>query len=430
MSTFKLGLFCLLGFAGLIGRASAQDVKVVTDEECGCDIFYVDGIETTREGNLYGFRREDGTVLVPNIYRFVGQFTDGYCKVMIDDELCGLIDSTGREVVPCLYEGVDFPSEGRVLVAKNGRFGYTDLDGNIVIPLQYANAGNFSEGLATVMVILDSIHAACTFIDTMGRQLTEPIYDNLQAFSCGHALVRRNGQWGVIDHSGREVVPTRFESRTTFFADTLFFAGTTEGMALYDKSLKPLTKAVYTWVGAMQYGRIPVQRDGKYGFLDRYGKEVIPCTYDETGIFILARSLVRNGDRYGIIDTAGRYILPLEYENTSYIGEKYVYFDSLALVEKDGKHGFVDLDGNLVIPFHFDQAYEFSEGLASVRFKGHWGYIDTHGDVFMPFVFDIASPYRWGRAEVYYNGVKHAVDRKGRCVKNCNGIIAWRDWTE
>ena len=430
MSTARTGLIALACFFGLVGHASAQDVKVVTDEECGCDIFYVDGIETTRDGDLYGFRREDGTVIAPNIYRYVGQFTDGYCKVMLDDGQAGLIDSTGRVVVPCIYDGVDYPSEGRVLVGKNGLFGYTDMDGTVVIPLQYPNAGSFSEGMATVMVILDSFRAACTFIDTLGRQLTAPVYENLQAFSCGHALVRRDGRWGVIDHSGREVIAPRFEHMTTFFADTIFFAGNADGMALYDKHLKPLTEAVYTWVGTVGYGRIPVQRNGLYGFLDRTGREVIPCTYDETGIFILGRSLVRKGDRYGIVDTAGRYVLPLEYENTSNIGEKYVYFDSLALVEKDGKLGYVDLEGNLVVPFHFDQAYEFSEGLASVRFKGRWGYIDTRGEVFMPFVFDIASPYRWGRAEVYYNGVKHAVDRKGRCVKNCNGIIAWRDWTE
>ena len=408
----------------------AQEVKIVTDDQCGCDIFYVDGIETTRDGDRYGFRREDGTVIAPNIYRFVGQFTDGYCRVMLDDGQCGLIDSTGREVVPCLYDAVEYPSEGRVLVNKDGLFGFTDMEGRVVIPLQYFQAGSFSEGYAPVLVATGSLQTACTFIDTLGHRLFAPDYENLQPFSCGHAIVRRDGRWGAVDHTGRLVLPTRFENMTTFFADTLFFAGTPAGMALYDKRMEPLTEAVYTWVGAMYYGRIPVQRNGKYGFLDRTGREVVPCIYDETGVYVLARTLVRIGDRYGIIDTAGRYVLPLEYENTSYTGEKYMYYDSLALVEKDGKLGYVDLDGNLVIPFYFDKAYQFSEGLASVRHNGRWGYIDTHGEVFMPFVFDIASPYQWGRAEVYFNGVQHQVDRKGRCVKNCNGIIAWRDWKE
>lgn len=408
---------------------AAQEVKMSYDEKCGCDIMFIDGIETTREGDRYGFRLEDGTQIVPNIYQYVDKFQDGYCRVILEEGQMGLIDRTGRQVVPCIYEAVGYPSEGRVLVGRDGRYGFTDLQGREVIPPTYLRAGNFSEGCSPVLVVIDSFFSACTFIDTMGHQLFPPIYENLQPFGCGYALVRRYSRWGIIDHAGREVLTTMYENMTTLF-DTLFFAGDSSGMALFDRRMKPLTKPVYTWTGGIQCNRIPVQRDGKYGFLDRTGREVIPCRYDEISLFHLDRAMVRLGDRYGILDTAGRAVLPIEYENRTPFGEKYVYHDSLALVERDGRLGFVDLDGHLVIPFHFDKAYDFSEGLASVCFNGMWGYIDTHGDVFMPFIFDLASPYHWGRAEVSYNGELRRVDRKGRCVKNCKGIIAWRDWTE
>ena len=111
-------------------------------------------------------------------------------------------------------------------------------------------------------------------------------------------------------------------------------------------------------------------------------------------------------------------------------GTKYMYYDSLALVEKDGKLGYVDLNGRLVIPMYFEQAYNFSEGLACTRFGGLWGYIDRRGEVFVAHIFDYASPFSWGRAEVVYNGNVSNMDRTGRCVKNCKGIIAWREPTE
>jgi hypothetical protein len=399
------------------------------DEECGCDLLFVDGIQTTREGDLYGFRLEDGTQIVPNIYMHVGQFTDGYCKVMPADTLCGLIDREGRLVVPCIYNDVDYPSDGRVLVIRNGRAGFTDLKGNEVLPLRYLNAGSFSEGYAPVMVALDSFFSACTFIDTMGRQLVPPHYDNLQPFSCGIALVMQYQRWGVIDHSGRELIPPMFEQITTVF-DTLFFAGDLDGMALYDRRMKPLTKQVYTWTGGINDGRIAVQRDGKYGFLDRQGREVIPCIYDEISLFGSCRAMVRLGDRYGIIDTAGLIVLPIEYESRTTKGEKYVYHDGLALVEQNGKLGYVDLDGQLVIPFYLDEAFQFSEGLGCALFKGRWGYVDTKGDIYLPFIFDVATPFHWGRADIAYDGEFRVMDRKGRCVKNCKGIIAWRDWRE
>ena len=423
-------LFIILTLLMPLPVLTAQDVKVVTDEECGCDLIYVDGIQTTRSDELYGFRREDGTVIAPNIYRYVGVFTDGYCKVFLDDGQCGLIDRDGREVVPCTYDDVNYPSEGRIVVIKNGYRGYTDLDGNVVIPPQFLMAGPFGEGSAPVKVLIDSTHSGFSFIDPLGNVLFPPVYENVQPFTYGLAEVMLNQRWGIMDRKGQMVLPAEYEQMTTFF-DSLFFAGNLDGMALFDMNMKPLTPFVYTWTGGMQDGRIPVQhQNGKYGFLDRQGREVIPCIYDEISLFGSGRAMVGLNNRYGIVDTTGRLVLPIEYESTTPKGERYVYRDDRALVEKGGKMGYVDLDGNLVIPLYFEEAYQFSEGLASVRFNGMWGYIDTKGDIFMPFIFDIASPYRWGRAEVYYNGALRNVDRHGRCVKNCNGIIAWRDWTE
>lgn len=423
----SLIFFCFPLFPFL--SLQAQEVKILEDESCGCDLVLVNGVETTKSDGLYGFRLEDGTVIAPNIYRYVDQFRNGYCRVMLDIGQCGMIDSTGRQVVPCIYENIGYPSEGRIMVEKEGKKGYTDLNGNVVIPLRYPHAGDFSEGCATVAVVKDSLFVFATFIDTLGRELFPPDFQDASAFCDGFAPVKLYERWGMIDHSGRMVLPTRYEIMTAM-QDTLFFAGDENGVALFDGRMQPLTGFVYTWKGDLSDGRIPVQRNGKYGFLDRHGREVIPCTYDETGIFRLGRTLVRKGDRYGIVDTAGRLVLPIEYENTTLRGDKYMYSDSLALVEKEGRFGYVDFEGRLAIPFYFDDAYPFSEGLAAVRHNGMWGYVDTRGEVYMPFVFDLASPFRYGRAEVVYQGLTRKVNRKGKCVRNCKGIIAWRDWEE
>lgn len=419
-----LSLFTLL-FSGL----KAQEVEYVDDESCGCELVFIDGIQTTQDGNRFGFRRADGTVIKPNIYLYVDKFHGDYCKVYLDDHQCGMIDRDGNEIVPCLYFDLEYPSDGRIWAMRDGQVGFLDMHGNVAIPFQYKRAGSFSEGRAQVLVVIDSFSMGCTYIDTAGNRLFPPVFDNAMPYNEGYAPVFRYQRWGLIDRDGHEVLPTMYEHLTTN-ADSCFFAGDEYGMALFDYSMKPLTPFVYTWVNSVSEGLIGVQRDGKYGFIDRSGREVIPCTYDEIGLFQQGRTLVRKGDKYGIIDTAGRIILPIEYDNRTPKGMKYMYYDSLALVEKDGKLGFVDLDGNLAVPFYFEEAYNFAEGLASVKYNGMWGYIDTKGDVFMPFIFDLASPYQWGRAEVVYMGNVSKVDRRGKCVKNCNGVIAWRNWKE
>ena len=415
----------ILLFLSILLSSWAQEMKIIEDESCGCDIVLINGIETTKDGDLYGFRLENGTQIAPNIYRYVDRFHGGYCKVMLDIHQCGLIDSTGRQVVPCIYDDVSYPSDGRVLVAKDGLLGYTDLNGHVAIPLQYRQAGTFSEGCAPIAVIEDSFFFYTTFIDTTGRILFPDHFEDINPFRDGYAPVKLYDRWGLIDHSGCLVLPTRYEFMTEM-DDTLFFAGDEEATALFDRRMQPLTPFAYTWSGTLSDNRIPVLRNGKYGFLDRQGKEIIPCIYDMVGTFHLGRTMVNLGNRYGIIDTAGRTILPIEYENTTNHGAKYIFHDSLALIEKDGRFGFIDTDGNLIIPFYFEDAYQFSEGLAPVKHNGLWGYIDTKGDVFMPFVFNVASPYRYGRAEVVYLGETRNVNRQGKCVKNCKGIISWR----
>lgn len=409
--------------------AQAQKIVYVDDEECGCELVFVDGIQTTTDGYLYGFRHADGTVIADNIYRFVDQFHGEYCKVYKDYGQCGLIDRSGREVLPCIYDELDYPSENRIRIIKNNLNGYTDLSGRVVVEPQFVTAGNFSESAAPVTVVIDSFFYACTFIDTLGRQLFEPVYESVQPFNEGYAIVMRYKRYGMIDHSGREVLPTRYEQITPN-QDGFFFAGDVDAWALFDYSFKPLTSFVYSSTTGLHEGRIGVTRFGRQGFLDRNGREVIQCIYDDAGIFRLGRTMVAADGHYGIIDTLGRIILPIEYDDRTPHGTKYMYYDSLALVEKDGKLGYVDLNGRLVIPMYFEQAYNFSEGLACTRFGGLWGYIDRRGEVFVAHIFDYASPFSWGRAEVVYNGNVSNMDRTGRCVKNCKGIIAWREPTE
>ncbi len=408
----------------------------VDDEECGCELFFVEGIQTTRgDDGLFGFRRADGTVVAPNIYKFVDRFHNGYCRVFLDEDQCGLIDSTGRTVVPCIYANMEYPSEGRIAVYRGGRVGYCDLDGNEVVGTVFLQGASYSGGCAAVQLE----DGCCAFVDTLGQMLFDRTFDNVRPFHHGYAAVCDEGRWGLIARDGSVALPIVHTAMTENNGH-LFLAGSLDHMAVYrvtepqsHSAAQPLTcitDSIYAGTMGESEGLLSVVRNGHWGFVDAAGREVVPCIYDETGLFQQGRTLVRKGDRYGIVDTAGRIILPVEYDGGHAKGFRYTYFDGRALVEKDGKASFVDLDGHFIMPFVLDDAYHFSDGLAAVKFGGAWGYIDTAGNIYMPFIFEYASPYSYGRAEVVYNGNTSKVDRRGRCVKNCNEIIAWREWTE
>src|SRR2546421_12905534 len=62
-------------------------------------------------------------------------------------------------------------------------------------------------------------------------------------------------------------------------------------------------------------------------------------------------------------------------------------------VERDGKWGFVDRTGKLVIPLQFDSANEFHEGLALVTAGKKKLFLDAAGGVVIEPKFDIVNDF-------------------------------------
>src|SRR5437868_2238657 len=66
--------------------------------------------------------------------------------------------------------------------------------------------------------------------------------------------------------------------------------------------------------------------------------------------------------KYGYINKTGKVVLPAQFEYS----EKF--YEGLAVVKQGGKRGFIDMTGKMVIPALYDQKTDgyFSEGLACV----------------------------------------------------------------
>ena len=90
-------------------------------------------------------------------------------------------------------------------------------------------------------------------------------------------------------------------------------------------------------------GLARVKLNGKWGFVNTQGKEVIPLMYDNVDFFSEGLSRVSLGD------------------------------------DETGKWGFVNTQGKEVIPLKYDYAWSFHEGLAIVKLSGKKGYVDKEG---------------------------------------------------
>ena len=73
-------------------------------------------------------------------------------------------------------------------------------------------------------------------------------------------------------------------------------------------------------------------------------------------------------------------------------------------IKQNGKDGYIDETGKMVIKAKYNYAGYFYEGLAAVRINRKYGYIDTTGQLVIQPQFDYANSYQKGLAAVEIDG--------------------------
>jgi len=171
-------------------------------------------------------------------------------------------------------------------------------------------------------------------------------------------------------------------------------------------------------------GLAAVKLDGKWGYIDTTGNEVIPFQYDYAGGFYNGEAYVEIGEgdsaKIYFIDKTGKVVEELTLEEPGDPGEEEYYFSEGLLATQDGKwdnngkYGFVDEDWNTVIEPKYDDAYNFDDGLAKVKIDGQWGCIDRTGKVIVPIEYDWVDRFSEGFAVVGLNSMCGYVDKTGK----------------
>lgn len=117
---------------------------------------------------------------------------------------------------------------------------------------------------------------------------------------------------------------------------------------------------------------------------------------------------------YGYKSRNGNLVIPYKYRNANEFSE------GLAAVWENGEYGFIDVNDKLVIPYRYSSVLSnFSEGLVAVNLDGKWGYIDKKGNQVTPFLYDFTYGFDEGLAAVKMEDKWGFIDRTGKLVIPC-----------
>lgn len=201
----------------------------------------------------------------------------------------------------------------------------------------------------------------------------------------GIRVVRSDEKSYLVD--SREVIQgyLNFEPLDAgFFAEGLVPISDQSGYSYYN-SLGDKQFGGYTQAGAFAGGEAAVQQDGKWMLINPAGEKTTDQVYEEI-------RLHDNGchKMYGVMVAKQNGVWHFFKDGTSvggYADADIITEDKLVAISQDGKWGFVDLEGNVVIAPAFEKARSFSNGLAAVYDGTGWGFIDKNGTVVIDCVF-------------------------------------------
>jgi len=102
----------------------------------------------------------------------------------------------------------------------------------------------------------------------------------------------------------------------------------------------------------------------------------VSAKYDKIGKFENGVAIVQKNGLVGVIDMQGKEVVKVEYDRISNFGK-----DKIAITRKNDLVGLVNTDGKVIVDNMYDFIGHFKDGHAVVKKNGLCGVIDKKGKV-------------------------------------------------
>lgn len=284
----------------------------------------------------------------------------------------GFMDETGKIIIKPEYLRVSDFKEGLAYVSKEitrnqGRdykWIFINTSGNIVFETDDFVKEGFSNGYAVLSGV-----KGYYFVDEKGNQFFDRYFaDVRENFSDGFAIVSNEKfkNFRFIDTTGNYIEKLPFLNPTVFNKGLATYFSKEKLISIFNKDGEVIIDGIQE-ITDLSNEYLKLKKNGKWGFVDRSGNIIIDFQYDQ--------ERRKEFDEVLNLNTDSLDAIPLtQYRNVGHFRE------GLAMIQKDSLWGFINLKNEVVIEPIFKGIKEFSEGLAGATIDGKkWGFIDSSG---------------------------------------------------
>ena len=338
----------------------------------------------TDNGYVYGYISYTGKELLECKYSNLKRITNVKNEttpylITMENGLMG-VSKSSQNIIKNEYNSIEYDSINDLFqIGKNGKYGVYDLYGNKVLPIQY-------DSLAFSGTIINATKDGKELVfDADGNIKKDYEYTSFMPTKSNNYYITTNSEkkYGVVDNSGGTLIDNKY-SYIEYIFDKYF---------IYTENGK---------TGIIDYtGRKILEN--KYDVVQNInGTNIVQATNTSTGL-----SQLYNKNMEKIIESKNMHI----YLKEGYIQVlsnevmKYVDYDgnikksqdiftdnTIFASQKDGKWGYIDISGNVVIDYIYDMALDINEyGFGAIKKDGKWGVIDNKKQIILEPTYEITD---------------------------------------
>lgn len=331
--------------------------------------------------------------------------------------LFGMIDAEGQMVIPAEYSRYSF-GDGIIRLSKldaDGFFASSDFfysDGTPLV-LKGKPNGDFEEGFLVV-----DIDGKDCMVNTAGEvAIPNNGWSWVYWFDDGLAEVRKDGRWGFIDAAGNQVVDCTYSDSVDINSrgEGWYSVNNRGYFNAFDPSLSIAVPDDQNKTAILGYseGYCSIMHDNrKTRVYDVTGKEAFPYEWDGNNLrFVHGLAVVWQGDLCGYINYNGECVSGMQYTAATRFNDS-----GYASVQLEGSEHYIVIDqmGNNPWPEVWsEKAIQFNNGMAKIVQDGKVGFIDLTGEMIIPLVWDVSEIEESGYSDTNKTGLYPYADIKG-----------------
>ncbi len=338
-------------------------------------------------------------------------------------------------------------------VQKNGKYGLIDFNGNVLLNCEY---DKIEPIIGVENSLLTTKDGKIGVVSTTGSVIIENEYAEITALTSeyenGYIVKNEDSKYGVIGTNKKVLLPIEYDGIKHVYYNNVYVAKTEEKWQIINTSDKSTVKVDYEDFVSINNNHIIVKSSDKYGIIATDGTVEVEPQYQSLKYMYQNYYIAEKDNLFGVIDVSNNEKkIDFTYNNLIYIqsadiieGEsdkietdlydrsfnlklsgivseinvdkgymkvrvnsEYKYYNfkfeeckskdvlisnTLFLSKKDGKYGYVDKNGVVVINYIYDDATEQNDsGFVAVKKDGKWGAINSKGETVVEPTYELEN---------------------------------------